>query len=157
MIAYKRILNFENYQIGTDGSIWSLRASVPKRLKPQVKTNGFLKGSEKQQEDICEHMSNNEIVEKYYPFIMELKQKFGADDDCVQMIFVEILEYSNPKLNQLDSKNELKFWITRLFKNYWFSKTSRYYYTYKKYYEIVKEPLEQQNDELEDWLNETED
>lgn len=40
MIAYKRILNFENYQIGTDGSIWSLRASVPKRLKPQVKTNG---------------------------------------------------------------------------------------------------------------------
>ena len=56
-------------------------------------------------------MSNNEIVEKYYPFIMELKQKFGADDDCVQMIFVEILEYSNPKLNQLDSKNELKFFI----------------------------------------------
>ena len=41
MIAYKRILNFENYQIGTDGSIWSLRASVPKRLKPQVKTNGY--------------------------------------------------------------------------------------------------------------------
>ena len=102
-------------------------------------------------------MSNNEIVEKYYPFIMELKQKFGADDDCVQMIFVEILEYSNPKLNQLDSKNELKFWITRLFKNYWFSKTSRYYYTYKKYYEIVKEPLDQLNDESEDWLHETED
>lgn len=42
MIAYKRILNFENYQIGTDGSIWSLRASVPKRLKPQVKTNGYI-------------------------------------------------------------------------------------------------------------------
>lgn len=102
-------------------------------------------------------MSNNEIVEKYYPFIMELKQKFGADDDCVQMIFVEILEYSNPKLNQLDSKNELKFWITRVFKNYWFSKNSRYYYQYKKYYEIFKEPLEQQTDNLEDWLNEAED
>lgn len=42
MIAYKRILNFENYQIGTDGSIWSLRASVPKRLKPQVKLMGTL-------------------------------------------------------------------------------------------------------------------
>lgn len=54
-------------------------------------------------------MSNNEIVEKYYPFIMELKQKFGADDDCVQMIFVEILEYSNPKLNQLDSKMNWNF------------------------------------------------
>lgn len=54
-------------------------------------------------------MSNNEIVEKYYPFIMELKQKFGADDDCVQMIFVEILECSNPKLNQLDSKMNWNF------------------------------------------------
>ena len=102
-------------------------------------------------------MTNNEIITKCYDFCQELKLKFGMDDDCFQMCILDLLETSNPKLNQLDSKNELKFWITRLFKNYWFSKTSRYYYTSKKYYEIVKEPLEQQNDELEDWLNETED
>lgn len=102
-------------------------------------------------------MTNNEILEKYYPFILELKQKFGANDDCTQMICIDLLETSNPKLNQLDSKNELKYWIVRVFKNNWFSKNSRYYYAYKRYYEIFKEPLEQQTDNLEDWLNEAED
>lgn len=41
MTEYKKILNYENYQIGTDGSVWSLRTSVPKRLKPQIKPNGY--------------------------------------------------------------------------------------------------------------------
>ena len=102
-------------------------------------------------------MNNNEILEKYYPFILELKQKFGANDDCTQMICMDILETPHSKLQSLHNKNELKYWITRVFKNYWFSKNSRYYYTYKKYYEIFKEPLEQQTDNLEDWLNEAED
>lgn len=99
-------------------------------------------------------MTNNEILEKYYPFILELKQKFGANDDCTQMICIDLLETDNAKLNSLLAKNELKYWIVRVFKNNWFSKNSRYYYAYKRYYDIFKEPLEQQNDELEDWLNE---
>lgn len=98
-------------------------------------------------------MTNNEIVEKYYPFIMELKQKFGADEDCTQMLLLDLLVVSNAKLNQLDIKNELKFWITRMFKNYWFSKNSRYYYQYKRYYDIFKEPIEQQIETLNDWLD----
>lgn len=98
-------------------------------------------------------MTNNEIVEKYYPFIMELKQKFGADEDVTQMLLLDLLGVSNAKLNQLDIKNELKFWITRMFKNYWFSKNSRYYYQYKRYYEIFKEPIEQQIETLNDWLD----
>lgn len=102
-------------------------------------------------------MSNNEIVEKYYPFIMELKQKFGMDDDCFQICLLALLETDNAKLNSLLAKNELKYWIVRVFKNNWFSKNSRYYYAYKRYYEIFKEPLEQQTDNLEDWLNEAED
>lgn len=81
-------------------------------------------------------MNNNEIIEKYYPFIMELKEKFGADDDCTQMVCIALLETSNSKLQSLDSKNELKYWITRVFKNNWFSKNSRYYYAYKRYYDI---------------------
>lgn len=98
-------------------------------------------------------MTNNEIVMKYYPFIMDLKLKFGANDDVTQMILLDLLNVPNAKLVQLDSKNELKFWITRMFKNYWFSKNSRYYYQYKKYYEIFTSDkinedgdLEEQND-----------
>ncbi len=102
-------------------------------------------------------MTNNEIITKYYDFCQELKLKFGMDDDCFQICLLALLETDNAKLNSLLAKNELKYWIVRVFKNNWFSKNSRYYYAYKRYYEIVKEPLEQQNDELEDWLNETED
>jgi hypothetical protein len=48
----------------------------------------------------------------------------------------------------------MKYWLVRLVKNYWFSKTSRYYYQYKHYYDIVKEPLEQQNTDEDDWIEE---
>lgn len=99
-------------------------------------------------------MNNNEILEKYYPFILELKQKFGANDDCTQMICMDLLETPHSKLQSLYNKNELKYWITRVFKNYWFSKNSRYYYQYKKYYEIVKEPIEQQIIDEENYAEE---
>jgi hypothetical protein len=102
-------------------------------------------------------MTNNEILTKYYEFCLELKVKFGMDDDCFQICLLALLETDNAKLNSLLAKNELKYWIVRVFKNNWFSKNSRYYYTYKRYYEIFKEPLEQQTDNLEDWLNEAED
>lgn len=102
-------------------------------------------------------MTNNEIITKYYEFCLELKVKFGMDDDCFQICLLALLETDNAKLNSLLAKNELKYWIVRVFKNNWFSKNSRYYYIYKRYYEIFKEPLEQQTDNLEDWLNEAED
>lgn len=102
-------------------------------------------------------MTNNEILTKYYEFCLELKVKFGMDNDCFQICLLALLETDNAKLNSLLAKNELKYWIVRVFKNNWFSKNSRYYYAYKRYYEIFKEPLEQQTDNLEDWLNEAED
>jgi hypothetical protein len=55
------------------------------------------------------------------------------------MIFVDILLYDNAKLNRLHKKDEMRFWLTRVMKNYWFSTTSRYYTTYKKYYEKIDE------------------
>ena len=67
-----------------------------------------------------------------YPYILELKDKWKMDDDCVSMIVLDILEYDNVKLNQLIDSDELRFWVTRFCKNYWFSKTSRYYTLYKK-------------------------
>ena len=51
------------------------------------------------------------------------------------MIYLDFLEYDNHKLNQLNDSGEIKYWIVRFIKNYWFSKTSRYYSTYEKYYE----------------------
>lgn len=96
-------------------------------------------------------MTNNELLEKYYDFFLELKDKFGVNEDCMQIIYLSFLQYSNEELSRLDTKGELKYWIVRFIKNNWFSKNSRYYYQYKKYYELVKEQLPQQMDE-DDWL-----
>lgn len=86
-----------------------------------------------------ENMSNNELVMLYYDFLVGIKNKFGMNDDCFQMAVIDILEYDNDKLNEMHSKDQLKYWFVRLFKNYWFSKTSRYYTTYEKYYQIHTE------------------
>jgi hypothetical protein len=91
-------------------------------------------------------MSNNEIVELYYDFVMELANKWKVNEDCVQMFFVDFLLYDNVKLNNIHNKKEMKFWITRVMKNYWFSKTSRYYTTYNKYYEYFDDYKEDQSE-----------
>ena len=80
-------------------------------------------------------LTNNQIVEHYYNFLVGLKMKFGINDDCFQMAILDVLEYNNSKLNEMHSRNELRYWLVRVFKNYWYSHSSRYYNLYEKYYE----------------------
>jgi hypothetical protein len=63
-------------------------------------------------------MNNNELLEKYYDFLLELQEKWGINEDCMQMIYLDFLQYSNKKLRDLDYKNEMKYWLVRLVKNY---------------------------------------
>lgn len=80
-------------------------------------------------------MSTNEILLKWLPFFKKLFKKWEVNEDCQQMIFVDFLLYDNAKLNKMDQSGQLRFWIVRFIKNYWFSKTSRYYATYERYYD----------------------
>lgn len=83
-------------------------------------------------------LSNGDLLMLYYDFLNELFDKWNCPDDLRQMVYLDILEYKdNEKLNALNDKGELKFWLTKFVKNYWFSKTSRYYATYKRYYEHI--------------------
>lgn len=75
----------------------------------------------------------------YLAFINELCEKWKVEDDCRSMIVLDFLLYDNEKLNELHRKKEMKFWLVRFIKNYWFSKNSRYYYQYNKYYEWNEE------------------
>ena len=61
-------------------------------------------------------MNNNELLEKYYDFFIELQEKWGINEDCMQMIYLDFLQYSNKKLRDLDYKNEMKYWLVRLVK-----------------------------------------
>lgn len=62
-------------------------------------------------------MTNNELLEKYYDFLLGLQEKFGVSDDCMQMIYLELLQYNNRKLNKLDRKGDMEYWLVRFVKN----------------------------------------
>lgn len=89
---------------------------------------------------------NNEIIVKWMPFLEGLFTKWKVDPDCQQMIYLDLLIYDEDTLRRLDESGQIKFWLVRFVKNYWFSKNSRYHYQYRKYYErfetIPEEPDE---------------
>lgn len=52
--------------------------------------------------------------------------------DLTQDIYLQLLQMRTDKLNDLYIKNQLRYWIARIVVNSIHSKTSPYYYTYKK-------------------------
>lgn len=52
-------------------------------------------------------------------------------DDLIQEVYMVLLEYPKEKLNQIPEK-QLKFFVAKIMKNLWFSKTSSFYRTYKR-------------------------
>ena len=52
--------------------------------------------------------------------------------DLTQDIYLQLLQMRTDKLNDLYIKNQLRFWVTRIITNNIHSKTSPYFYTYKK-------------------------
>lgn len=52
--------------------------------------------------------------------------------DLTQDIYLQLLQMDNAKINELYFKKQLRYWIARIVVNSIHSKTSPYYYTYKK-------------------------
>ena len=52
--------------------------------------------------------------------------------DLAQDIYLQLLQMRTDKLNDLYTKNQLRYWIARIVVNSIHSKTSPYFYTYKK-------------------------
>lgn len=90
---------------------------------------------------------NNEIITKWMPFLEGLFTKWRVDPDCASMVYLDLLEYDPQVLKRLDENNQIKFWLVRFVKNYWFSETSRYHYQYRKYYERFKPIPEEDEDD----------
>jgi hypothetical protein len=72
-------------------------------------------------EDICKNIG---VAEKYM-------------DDFVQEMYLILLEYDQNKLQEIYDKGQLNFFLTRIIKNQWCSKTSTFYRTYRKYYNLI--------------------
>ena len=52
--------------------------------------------------------------------------------DLAQDIYLQLLQMDNAKINELYFKKQLRFWVTRIITNNIHSKTSPYFYKYKK-------------------------
>lgn len=58
-------------------------------------------------------------------------------DDLVQEIYLILLEYNQEKLQSIYDKGQFNFFLTRIIKNQYFSKTSPFFKKYRKYYDMV--------------------
>lgn len=60
-------------------------------------------------------------------------------DDLIQETYLILLEYNKGKLEEIESKGDTRFFIAKIITNQINSKTSRFYYKYKKYNKMKDE------------------
>lgn len=83
--------------------------------------------------EIINEIANNGLVEEIIQGVSY--SKFESKEnikDLTQDIYLQLLQMRTDKLNDLYTKNQLRFWIARIVVNSIHSKTSPYFYTYKK-------------------------
>ena len=82
---------------------------------------------------IINEIANGGLVEEIIQGVSY--SKFESNEnlkDLTQDIYLQLLQMDNAKINELYFKNQLRFWVTRIITNNIHSKTSPYYYAYKK-------------------------
>ena len=82
---------------------------------------------------IINEIANNGLVEEIIQGVSYSKFENTENlKDLTQDIYLQLLQMRTDKLNDLYIKNQLRYWIARIVVNSIHSKTSPYFYTYKK-------------------------
>lgn len=82
---------------------------------------------------IINEIANDGLIEEIIGGITYSKFENNENlKDLAQDIYLQLLQMSTDKLNELYDKGQLRFWIARIVVNSIHSKTSPYYYLYKK-------------------------
>lgn len=99
--------------------------------------------------DIIEELATNRAIEE---IINNIAQNTEEDTlkDLSQMLYEDLLLKPDKKIEQLYEDNQLTFFITRMVLNSINSKTSRYYYIFKRYNNKFKELKRERENEKED-------
>ena len=58
-----------------------------------------------------------------------------CNDDLFSFVIEELYKCDQKRISEIITKNQMTFYVVRVMINQYHSKTSRYYYKYKKYYE----------------------
>lgn len=82
---------------------------------------------------IINEIANNGLVEEIINGVSYSKFENTENiKDLAQDIYLQLLQMRTDKLNELYDKGQLRYWIARIVVNSIHSKTSPYYYQYKK-------------------------
>lgn len=82
---------------------------------------------------IINDIANSGLVEEIIQGVSYSKFENQVNlQDLAQDIYLQLLQMRTDKLNDLYTKNQLRYWIARVVVNSIHSKTSPYFYTYKK-------------------------
>lgn len=82
---------------------------------------------------IINEIANNGLVEEIIQGVSYSKFENTENlKDLTQDIYLQLLQMRTDKLNELYDKGQLRYWIARIVVNSIHSKTSPYFYTYKK-------------------------
>lgn len=82
---------------------------------------------------IINEIANNGLVEEIIQGVSYSKFENTENlKDLTQDIYLQLLQMRTDKLNDLYTNKQLRYWIARIVVNSIHSKTSPYYYTYKK-------------------------
>jgi hypothetical protein len=60
----------------------------------------------------------------------------GKDEDLLSFVIEELYKCDQKRINEIIKKKQMTFYVARVMLNQYHSKTSRYYYKYRKYYEL---------------------
>ena len=105
-------------------------------------------------------MLNEYLVENYDKLKdMTFNVSSGnGSDDLLSFVIEELYKCDQNKINEIIKKKQMTFYVARVIVNQFYSKTSRYYYKYKKYYEYhVTQIVEQiSEDKINDIIEEKE-
>lgn len=83
--------------------------------------------------EIINEIANNGLVEEIIKGVSYSKFERKENlKDLTQDIYLQLLQMRTDKLNDLYTNKQLRYWIARIVVNSIHSKTSPYFYTYKK-------------------------
>lgn len=91
---------------------------------------------------IVEQLAKDKLVEHLVSKYAPLSKPYIKD--LAQDIYIELLNKPEWLLMHLIENEEIEYYIRRIIKNQLFSKTSRYYYNYKKFLEKTDEITEKE-------------
>lgn len=89
--------------------------------------------------DYIEQMAAARQVEQIVRGVVRRDDLTPSEWDCVQMVYEALLRYDADRVAELGAAGQLGFFAAGIARNMLLSKTSRYHYEIRRYYEAAVE------------------